>query len=107
MQRRLSSDEIQRLTHLYREGASVDELARRYEVHKTTVIRHLDRQAVTRRRVVPKMTDHSVGQAAASYAEGASLAAVAEQFGIHERTLAREFRRAGVQIRQRNGWPPS
>ena len=51
------------------------------------------------------MTDESLNRAAALYAEGISLAVLACEFGVHARTLAREFTRAGVVIRQRNGWP--
>ena len=104
VQRRLSDAEIDDLIHRYGERASIDALARRYEVHRTTIIGHLDRAGVTRRRVVRKMTDVSVARAAARYGEGASLAVAAQEFGVHGRTLAREFRRAGVSIRARRGW---
>jgi len=79
-------------------------LARRCEVHRTTVIAHLTRAGVTPRRVVRKMTDESVAMAAVQYTVGASLAVVECKFGVHERTLAREFRRAGVPVRARRGW---
>ena len=57
-------------------GASIDALACRYEVHRTTVIHHLDRAGIARRRVFRKMTDESVALAAARYEQGASLAVV-------------------------------
>ena len=101
--RRLSDAEIQDLIHRYREGASIDALARRYEVHRTTVIHHLDRAGLARRRLVRKMTDESVALAAAQYEQGASLELVASEFGVHQRTVAREFRRAGAPIRPRRG----
>ena len=74
MQRRLSRAELERLIHHYREGASIDGLARRYEVHRTTIIQRLDRVGIARRRVVRKMTNESVAQAAARYEQGASIA---------------------------------
>ena len=104
VQRRLSQGEIKQLIHRYREGASIDGLARRYGIHRTTVIHHLDQAGVARRRVVRKMTDESVAVAAAQYGQGASLAVVADAFGVHQRTLARELRRAGAPIRPRRGW---
>ena len=104
MQRRLSRADIEQLIQLYRDGASIDELARRYEVHRTTVIHHLDQAGIARRRLVRKMTDDSVALAAARYEKGASLAVVASEFGVHQRTLARELRRAGASIRPRRGW---
>ena len=104
MRRRLSEGEIDRLTQLYREGGSIDGLARRYEVHRATVIHHLDQAGIARRRVVRKMTDKSVAHGAARYEQGASLAVVANEFGVHQRTLAGELRRARVAIRPRRGW---
>ena len=104
VQRRLSRGVVDELAHLYVEGASIDALARRYGIHRTTIIAHLDRQGVPRRRVARKMTDTLVALASERYAEGPSLAAVASELGIHPRTLAREFRRAGTPIRARRGW---
>ncbi|MHB1988526.1 MAG: helix-turn-helix domain-containing protein [Acidimicrobiales bacterium] len=104
VQRRLSAAEIEQLIHLYPQGASIDALACRYQVHRTTVIHHLDRAGIARRRVVRKMTDESVALAAARYEQGASLALVASEFGVHQRTLTRELRRAGASIRPRRGW---
>ena len=104
VQRRLAKAEIEQLIRLHREGASINALARQYEVHRTTVIHHLDRAGIARRRVVRKMTDPSVALAAARYEQGASLALVASEFGVHQRTLARELRRAGASIRPRRGW---
>ena len=106
VQRRLSETETDELIFSYGEGESIDALARRYELHRTTVIHHLDRAGIARRRVVRKMTDDSVDRAAARYGGGASLATVGQEFGVHERTLAREFRRSGVSIRPRLGWQP-
>ncbi len=96
--------EIDQLSDDYREGASIDGLARRYGIHRTTVIHHLDQARIVRRRVVRKMNDETVTRAAARYGEGVSLAVAAAEFGVHTRTLVREFRRAGVAIRPRRGW---
>ena len=104
VQRRLSRAEVEQLIHRYGEGASIDGLARRFAVHRTTVSYHLDRARIARRRVVRKMTGESVARAAARYEQGASLAVVASEFGVHQRTLARELRRAGSLIRLRRGW---
>ena len=104
MQRRLPAADVDALVGHYRDGSSIDELARRYEVHRTTVIHHLDEARITRRRVIRKMTDESVALAAARYEQGASLAVVASDFGVHQRTLARELRHFGACIRPRRAW---
>ena len=104
MQRRLPSTDIDALVGLYRDGSSIDALARRYQVHRTTVINHLDPVGVARRRVTRKTPDESVARAAVGYEQGASLAVVASEYGVHQRTLARELRQAGASIRPRRGW---
>ena len=105
-QHRLSEGQVDHLIRLYREGASIDGLASRYEVHRTTVMAHLERAGIARRRVVRKMTDESVAEAAERYERGASLSKVACAFGVHERTITKEFQRAEVSIRPRRGWCP-
>ncbi len=106
-QRRLSSVVADEMTHAYVEGHSIDELAQKYGVNRTTVISHLDKRGIERRRVVRKMTDELVRDAAADYESGASLAVVARRFEIDGRTLGREFRKAGVEVRPRRGWASS
>jgi lambda repressor-like predicted transcriptional regulator len=101
IQRRLPADDIDELVRLYGEGATIDELGRRCGVHRTTIIAHLDRRWVPRRRVVRKLTDSLLAVASGRYAEGLSVAAVAAELGVHERNLAREFRRSGTPIRAR------
>jgi AraC-like DNA-binding protein len=101
VQLQLSASEIDALIGLYRDGFSIDALARRYQLHRTTVINHLDQAGVARRRIVRKMTDDAVARAAAGYRKSASMAEVAAKFGVHSKTLAREFRQAGVTIRPR------
>ena len=66
-QRRLSQGQIEPLMQLYMEGASIDGLARRYGLHRTTVIHHLDEAGITRRRAIRKMTDELFAVDAARY----------------------------------------
>ena len=107
MQRRLSEREVDELVTAYLAGSSIDSLAAQLAVNRTTIINHLDRRGIERRKSVRKMTDRLVLQAAQRYAAGESLKVVAAPFGIDARTLAREFRRAGVPIRRRRGWQSS
>jgi len=106
-QRRLSEATVDDLVSAYLEGSSIDSLAAQAGVNRTTIITHLDRRRIKRRKVVRKMTDRIVQRAATRYRRGASLKVIAAQFDVDARTLAREFRRAGVPIRPRRGWPPS
>jgi len=105
VQRRLSNVDLDEIVLSHRNGASIDSLACRFGVHRTTILHHLDRRGVPRPPATRKMTDRTVRQAATSYRKGESLKAVAGRFGVNAGTLAREFTRAGVPIRPRPGWP--
>lgn len=76
-------------------------------MNRTTIIDHLDRRGIERRRSVRKMTDRSVREAALRHEEGGSLKTVAIRFEVDAKTLAREFERAGVRTQRRRGWPRS
>jgi transposase-like protein len=104
VQRRLSASDVDDFCADYVNGSSIDELARSHGVNRTTIIKHLDQHGVSRRRVVRKMTDTPVAEAAAMYRDGHSLKTVANKFNVDTRTLGREFRKAGVPIRPRRGW---
>jgi AraC-like DNA-binding protein len=104
VQRRLRTSDVDDICESYVSGKSIDDLARSYGVNRTTIISHLDQHGVPRRRVVRKMTDAQVAEAAAMYRDDHSLATVATEFKVDARTLGREFRKAGVSIRPRRGW---
>ena len=104
VQRRLSATEVDDIRTTYVSGTSIDELARSHGVHRTTIITHLDHHRVPRRRVVRKMTDALVAEAAADYHDGHSLATVANKFNVAIRTLRREFSKAGIATRPSQGW---
>jgi hypothetical protein len=59
-QRRLAADQIDEVVARYVDGASIDALAREYGINRTTVISHLERNGVERRRNPRKMTDAMV-----------------------------------------------
>jgi hypothetical protein len=78
VQRRLSAAGVDNLCARYVSGSSIDALARAHGVNRTTIIKHLDQHGVPRRRVVRKMTDALVAEAATNYRDGHSLATVAD-----------------------------
>ena len=67
VQRRLGASGVDEICECYVGGKSIDDLARSYGVNRTTIIKHLDKQGVARRRVVRKMTDTLVAEAALMY----------------------------------------
>lgn len=103
-QRRLAPDQIEEVVARYIDGESIDALAREYGINRTTVIAHLERNGIERRRNPRKMTDAKVRAAADIYAKGRSLADVAAEFDVCDRTLRREFELAGIHCRPRRGY---
>ena len=103
VQRRLSSPEIDHLAQAYADGISTDALARLYDVHRTTVMAHLELRGVPRRVNRRKLSDHDVSEATLQYCSGDSLAVVARAFNVDAATVRRELARVGVTIRPRPG----
>jgi DNA-binding CsgD family transcriptional regulator len=102
--RRLRPPDIDALVDRYRAGDTINKLADRFGINRTTVIAHLNRRGVER-RAISKQWDHKTfTRAARSYADGSSLADIAAQFGLDPSTVANRFRRAGIPIRPRRGW---
>ncbi len=104
VQRRLANAKIHDLVEDYVRGMSVNALAHKFGIHRTTVMIHLESREVHRRRSVRKLSTASVVLAAGRYENGLSLRSVAKEFGVNEATITREFRAAGIAIRPRRGW---
>lgn len=103
-QTRLRTVDVDDLVAAYGAGDSIEQLADRYDVHRTTVIAHLSRRQVQLRPTFTPWDYDALTAAAAHYAEGASLATVAHRFDVDPSTVANRFRRAGIPIRPRRGW---
>ena len=104
VQRRITGAIIDHLVDDYVSGLSINALSRRFGIHRTTVMNHLESRGVQRRRNIRKLSDANVALAAGHYARGLSLVSVAKEFGVNQATLTREFRAAGIPIRPRRGW---
>ncbi len=104
--RRLQTIEVDEMVAAYLAGDTVNDLAQRFGVHRTTVMAHLTRRAAKRPEIsTVKWDDETLVAAAHLYTSGASLSRVGERFGVHASTIANRFQRAGVPIRPRRGWP--
>lgn len=96
--RMLSPDEVAELVDAYRHGAEMNELSRRYGVHRHTVDRHLERAGVSKRQMT-KMTPAKVEQAKELYGQGLSTNQIGKKFGISGSTVWKALKRAGVRMR--------
>ena len=103
-QRRLGGVDVDALVDHYRAGATIEELAGRFSISRTTVIAHLDRRSVQRRATAKQWDHETLASAARTYQNGSSLADIAEQHDLDPQTVANRLRRAGVTIRPRRGW---
>jgi DNA-binding CsgD family transcriptional regulator len=101
VQRRLSESEVNALLGRHAAGASLDELAAEFGVHRTTVRNHLDRAGVERRS---GFAERHVDEARALYESGLSLARVGKRLGVSGDTIRLVFRAHGIEVRDRPGW---
>jgi DNA-binding transcriptional ArsR family regulator len=102
VQHRLDPSQVAELVAGYQGGATIEDLAERFGVHRTTVMAHLDRSGVKRRRRGIEVA--SLPEAVRLYEAGWSLARVGERFGVDGETVRTAFRKAGVPIRPRRGY---
>ena len=108
-QKQLSLSKLQRteLITKYREGKTVKDLTKLYDVHRTTILAILQKAEAIRPPCLRKLTDQHVKEAHALYSKGFSLAKVAAHYEVDSTTIRREFRKANLPIRPRNGYAAS
>ncbi len=102
-QRRLKPDDIDGVLAAYRAGELVRDIAARFGISRTTVMGHVTREGVPRRRDCD-WTPEELAVTARLYAEGYSLTEVGRRFGCDKSTVANRFPKAGLLVRQRGGW---
>ena len=98
MNRKLTPDEQAELAAMYEAGMSMVELAKKFECHRNTVLRHLESVGVTIRQQ-KLMTPELVAHASALYMQDHSLAEVGQLLGLEASTIGKALKRAGVRFR--------
>lgn len=99
--RRVHPDQIEALVADYQAGPTCLDVARSYQVHRTTVLAVLERAGVPRRYQLRSAEQAVV--AAQLYEAGNSLVVVAAKFQVDASTIWRALRRAGVTLRDQHG----
>lgn len=89
--KRLSSDEIDLLVADYQSGYTVPKLVARYQIHRTTVLSHLERRGVPRRAHRRKLNNAQVEEIRKLRELGLSLAELGRQFEVDPETIRREL----------------
>ena len=99
--RRLTDDQIQTLAERYRHGATTNELAREFGIHRRTVSAHLHRSGTTMRR--QGLTDSDAARAARLYENGWPLTCIGDQLGVDPKTVWSRLTNLGVRMRDSHG----
>ena len=100
-QRRLLLEQVNELIAAYRAGVPINDLAAQFEIHRSTVLDHVNR-AGTRRRY-PALGLRDVEEAAELYRTGQSLRTIGIHFGVHASTVRQYLVRAGNTLRDCQG----
>ena len=98
-QRRLEPERVKDLIAAYSGGVAVDELARQFAVHRSTVLDHLNRSNARRR--YPALDEGGVKEAVQLYRSGVSLRGIGTRLGVHASTVRLTLLRVGVRTRDR------
>lgn len=100
-QTRLTREEVEQVVAGFHSGASVRELAARFNCHRVTVASML-RDAGIQLGAVP-LTNQQVDDAVRLYGTGLSLAQIATGLGCGPNTILTKLRQRTVAIRNRHG----
>jgi lambda repressor-like predicted transcriptional regulator len=99
----LTAAEAVSVAQEYQAGANMHALARKFQVHRTTISDCLHKLAVPLRR--QGLQDDDLPEAARLYQEGWPLARLSEKFGSTDNTVRARLLEAGVVMRPRRGGP--
>jgi len=95
--KRLKEDQAKELVEAYKAGATVYELADRFEIERRTVSNILKREGVeTRWR---RLTEEDVDEVVRLYATGLSAARIADRLKVDPETIRYRLRKRGVKMR--------
>ena len=100
-QRRFTAEEMAQVAERYLAGLSINQVARKFGVHRNTVVRSLAACGVARRLAGFRQED--VAEAAALYDAGWSVARLGEKYGCAAETVRTSLIKHGVRIRPRKG----
>jgi predicted DNA-binding protein YlxM (UPF0122 family) len=98
VQRRLTPEQAERLVAEYEAGDSMQRLAKRWNLHRTTVADHLRRAgSAVRERGIPA---ERLDEAIRLYADGWSCQRLADRYSCDDETIRQTLKRAGIKFRK-------
>lgn len=99
--RQLRPEELLDLTARYEAGASMNELSKVFEIHRTTISKHLTEMGAPVRDA--RISPAQVEDARQLYDGGMSLADIGTRLGFNGGTIHNHLRKAGVAMRDTHG----
>ncbi|TVT20703.1 hypothetical protein LWP59_33840 [Amycolatopsis acidiphila] len=99
IQRQLRPDEVAQMVAQYRAGATMQDLADRFDVHRTTILKRLQTLGITTR--FSKLEPDEVREAAELYRSGWTLDNLAKKYRVASSTVRAYFLADGVALRPR------
>lgn len=100
-QKRLNDDEVNQVIAGYNSGLSMNELAHKFDCHKTTISQRLKTAGIVIRRLPP--SDNQITKMVELYQSGLSLTKVGDMVGISASTVLNYLRRRGIKTRDPHG----
>ena len=98
VQHRMTQSEAERLKQGYCDGSTVNDLAARFQLHRTTVMAQLERSGVPRRGKGPD--EDQLNRAIELYERGQSTAKIGSLLGFSSETIRQRLLDAGVSLRR-------
>ena len=90
-QTRLSEDEIQIVIKQYIGGMNINQLAKKYHCHRTTISQHLKNHGVEIRDL--SIPDHFIDKAADLYCSGLSYSKIGKRLGFDGETIRKKLKK--------------
>ena len=94
--RPLRPDELEKLVEAKQAGATVRELARQFDICRTTVFKHLHARGLMTRSIPPAL----LAEAASLYEDGWSTARIGKRLDVPTETLRTALKVSGVKMRK-------
>jgi len=97
--RQLRPDEVDDIMVAYASGATVEELAAKYHVHRITIGKQLRKRGI--QTAAPSVKPEYVEEGIELYEAGSTLAQIAARFGVGRNTIRLHLIAAGVRMRKK------
>jgi len=100
-QKILNSEEISEMVSAYESGLTINQLAKQFCCHRTTISQHLKTQDV---KIRNRLSEDLVEKAIELYESGLSCAKIGKMIRVADTTILYRLHKRGVRVRGRHDW---